>query len=340
MWKHAGLNRFSVPLIPKPHEEQLVPGRSWHEALEKIIQTTRTAAVLVGKDGHGPWEIPEMRASLSEFMNRKLRIIPVLLPGAPAEPELPLFLRAFTWIDLRGGLTDGGLDRLEWGITGVKPSERAGRLDRKDSAKAAPSAAPRHLRVFLASPGDVADERALALGVLEQLQYDSLLRGRITIDIVAWDKPGAGTPMRVTLTPQEAINEGLPTPAQCDIVIVIFWSRMGTPLLADLKKPDGSGYLSGTEWVYLDALEATEKQGKPEVLVYRRTEKQILDSEDPQFEEKRQQWQLVQQFFQSFKNPDGSLRRGYNPYSTPEDFREQLNLHLRTLVRELLEREV
>ena len=83
------------------------------------------------------------------------------------------------------------------------------------------SRSPLHLRVFLASPGDVADERALALRVLEQLQYDPLLRGRITVETVAWDKPGAGTPMLATLTPQEAIKKGLPTPAECDIVIVV-----------------------------------------------------------------------------------------------------------------------
>jgi len=314
-----------------------LPGQSWQEALETIIQTIHSVAVLVGKDGLGPWEIPEMQATLSEFMDRKLPIIPVLLPDAPAKPELPLFLRGFTWIDLRDGLTEDGLDRLEWGITGVMPSQRAGRLRRKDSAKAA----PRHLRVFLASPGDVADERALALWVLEKLQYDPLLRGRITIETVAWDKPGAGVPpMLVPMTPQEMIARGLPKPSECDIVIVIFWSRMGTPLSPDLKKPDGSGYLSGTEWVYLNALEAAEHQGKPEILVYRRTEKIVLDPDDPEFDEKSQQWRLVKQFFQSFENPDGSLRRGYNPYLAPDEFREQLNLHLRTLVRELLEREV
>jgi hypothetical protein len=104
-------------------EEQLIPGRPWQEALEEIIQTTRTAAVLVGKDDLGPWEIPEMRACLSEFVNRCLPVIPVLLPDAPTKPELPLFLRAFTWVDLRGGLTDAGLDRLEWGITGRKPGQ-------------------------------------------------------------------------------------------------------------------------------------------------------------------------------------------------------------------------
>jgi len=37
------------------------------------------------------------------------------------------------------------------------------------------SSSPRHLRVFLASPGDVAEERKLAMRVLKELQYDSLL---------------------------------------------------------------------------------------------------------------------------------------------------------------------
>lgn len=110
-------------------EEQLVPGRPWQEALESIIQTTRTAAVLVGKDGLGPWEIPEMRACLSEFVDRKLSVIPVLLPDAPTKPALPLFIRAFTWVDLRDGLTDEGLNRLEWGITGVKPRQSLGSVE-------------------------------------------------------------------------------------------------------------------------------------------------------------------------------------------------------------------
>lgn len=74
------------------------------------------------------------------------------------------------------------------------------------------SRSPLHLRVFLASPGDVADERVLALRVLalrvlEELQYDPLLRGKITAETVAWDRPGAGTPMLATLTPQEAIKQ-------------------------------------------------------------------------------------------------------------------------------------
>jgi hypothetical protein len=101
-------------------EWELVPGRPWQEALEEIIHTASSAAVLVGADGLGPWETPEIRACLCEFVNRRLPVIPVLLPDALAQPELPLFLKQFTWVDLSSGITAKGLDRLEWGITGQK----------------------------------------------------------------------------------------------------------------------------------------------------------------------------------------------------------------------------
>ncbi len=103
-------------------EWELVPGQPWQEALERIIVTIPCTAVLVGKDGLGPWEVPELRGALSEYVKRGMPVIPVLLPGAPATPDLPLFLEQLTWVDLRSGLTEGGVDRLMWGITGRRPT--------------------------------------------------------------------------------------------------------------------------------------------------------------------------------------------------------------------------
>ncbi len=100
---------------------ELTPGRDWQFELEEILRTVRSSAVFVGSEGLGPWEIPEMRACLSECVRRGLPVIPVLLPGTPKQPELPLFLTQFTWVDLRLGVTESGLDRLQWGITGVQP---------------------------------------------------------------------------------------------------------------------------------------------------------------------------------------------------------------------------
>ncbi|MEM9154067.1 MAG: COR domain-containing protein, partial [Cyanobacteria bacterium P01_F01_bin.33] len=103
-------------------EWELVPGQPWQEALEAAISQVKAAAVLVGKDGFGPWQDREMRAFLSEFVDREVPVIPVLLPGAPTKPDLPIFLKQFTWVDLRSGLTKEGCDRLQWGITGQKPN--------------------------------------------------------------------------------------------------------------------------------------------------------------------------------------------------------------------------
>ena len=199
-----------------------------------------------------------------------------------------------------------------------------------------PPTSPLRVRVFLASPGDVADERALALRALERLPYDVFLRGRIAVETVAWDKPGADTPMLATLTPQEAISQQRPKPSACGIVIVIFWSRMGTPLPPEYVKDDGSAYLSGTEWEYLDALHASLQTGRPKVLVYRRTEVPSIALDDPKFQEKQDQWHLVKEFFASFRTSGGAIRRAVNSYDTPDAFEKKLTEHLREIVKALL----
>ena len=109
-------------------EWELRPGRTWQDVLEEIVVGCKSATVCFGASGVGPWEEPEMQALLRRFVNEKkagniVPIIPVLLPGAPPDVKLPLFLEAFTWVDLRLGLTADGLERLRWGITGEKPRE-------------------------------------------------------------------------------------------------------------------------------------------------------------------------------------------------------------------------
>ncbi len=102
------------------------PGTVRQAALEHAIETARAAAVLVGRDGIGPWEQQQMRAVLDRFVEGNLPVIPVLLPLAPREPDLPRFLKAFTWVDLRQGLNAEGLARLAWGITGERSLAASG----------------------------------------------------------------------------------------------------------------------------------------------------------------------------------------------------------------------
>lgn len=106
--------------------DELQPGVPWQKLLEAGIKSSASVAVLIGKDGLGPWEDEEMQGALRLAVKDQRPIIPVLLPGAPAQPELPMFLGNRTWVDLRDGFTKAGLARLEWGITGQKPERSAG----------------------------------------------------------------------------------------------------------------------------------------------------------------------------------------------------------------------
>jgi hypothetical protein len=66
----------------------------------------------------------------------------VLLPGAPAEVDLPPFLSQFTWLDLRGGLSLAEVERLVWGITGKKRAPPRTKPAPVPAVATAPPAAP------------------------------------------------------------------------------------------------------------------------------------------------------------------------------------------------------
>ena len=86
--------------------------------------TVRSIAVLFGSNGFKLWSTPEMLGFISEWGRSREPVIPVLIPGAPENFPIPFVFRKFSWIDLRRGITEEGLDRLESGITGKKPSKR------------------------------------------------------------------------------------------------------------------------------------------------------------------------------------------------------------------------
>jgi formylglycine-generating enzyme required for sulfatase activity len=101
-------------------EEQLAPGLPSQPLLAAGMRASTAVAVLIGADGRGPWEDQEMQVAPRLAIEDGRPVIPVLLPGAPAVPELPAFLANRTWVDLRRD-REAGLDRLVWGITGRRP---------------------------------------------------------------------------------------------------------------------------------------------------------------------------------------------------------------------------
>ena len=155
---------------------ELRPGHSWQQEVEKIIASTRAAVVLVGRDGLGPWQEAEMRALLQEFTQRKLPVIPMLLPGCRKQPKLPLFLRHFTWVDSRKGVDEEIIKRLEWGITGRKWQEP----DEKIVAESGHSKILREWRFIAAIVVTVMFPKTIAYN--HQDRFDSIYQSR-TVDV-------------------------------------------------------------------------------------------------------------------------------------------------------------
>jgi hypothetical protein len=187
---------------------------------------------------------------------------------------------------------------------------------------------PRHLRIFLASPADVIEERQTVREVLQQMQRAPLVRQDFTIEVVSWDDPDAPVPMLATLTPQQAVVRALPKPSECDLTVMILAGRIGTPL--NDHKPDGKLYRSGTEWEFEDARQA----GKP-ILLYRCLEPRVFPGEDDA--EATRQRKRVEEFFAQFRSASGSFTGGVTDYRTVSDFARRLRTDVEGLLRSLSE---
>lgn len=110
-------------LKPWLDEREMQPGKPWQAILENQIETIEAAAVFVGKSGLGPWQNMEMRAFISEFVERGCPVIPVILPSAAVTPKLPILLKSLHWVDFRN-IDSDPLKHLIWGITGKKPDHQ------------------------------------------------------------------------------------------------------------------------------------------------------------------------------------------------------------------------
>jgi hypothetical protein len=97
--------------------------------------------------------------------------------------------------------------------------KRGGEAAQETSGKQAPI-----VRIFLSSPGDVADERKIARELIEGELQKRVSYRDLKLEVIAWDDPDARIPMLANETPQESVNNARPRPSTCDIVIVVLWA--------------------------------------------------------------------------------------------------------------------
>ena len=187
-----------------------------------------------------------------------------------------------------------------------------------------------HLRVFLSSPRDVAEEReAVVRLVKDKLPYDDLVRGLVTFEVLAWDDRAQRVALLAGESGQASVDRALGTPGACDLTVVVLWARLGTPPDDRPPKPDGTPYRSGTEWELWDALHA----GKP-VLVCRRLAKAQVDATNPEeLGEFVRQAQLVNDFFAEL----ATRKINVNTYTEPSEVAALVEGKLKRMVRQRLD---
>ena len=185
------------------------------------------------------------------------------------------------------------------------------------------------LRIFISSPGDVFEERAIAERVIQRLQSEYV--GRVVLDPVLWEHE--------PLVATGNFQEQLVRPSQTDVVVSILWSRLGTRLPRGFTREDGSRYDSGTEFEFEDALAGFRERGKPDLLVYRKTAPPSvrLDDEAELLERLQQKKKLDDFVARWFHDKgEGTLIAAFHAFDSPSDFENLLEGHLRKLVERKL----
>ena len=109
-------------LNPWLDEEQIPPGELFQDAIQKAIPQIKSAAICIGSEGLGKWQVMELHTLTDQFISKGIKVIPLLLPGVESIPENLLFLKQMNWVSFKVIEDVNAFNLLEWGITGVKPA--------------------------------------------------------------------------------------------------------------------------------------------------------------------------------------------------------------------------
>jgi hypothetical protein len=175
----------------------------------------------------------------------------------------------------------------------------------------------REFHVFLASPGDVTEERGQVRAYFDHLNRTAAARWNARFQVVDWQtfaSAGVGRPQK--LITEQTLERFRPSLA---LVIVIMAQRFGSP---------SGEFESGTEEEVRWALEARHDSAILEVKFFFRDSQNLVFPADPaQLEEAFGQWKRVQQFRSELESEHAALVRTYpDPASFAAVLRADLDL--------------
>lgn len=154
------------------------------------------------------------------------------------------------------------------------------------------------VEIFIASPDDVKEERLLIRRVITEWNYSHSRTHRLVLSPVSWETHAF--PMMGD-RPQSIINKQILN--DCDLLIAVFWSRLGTPT--------GAAASGSVEEIHRHV-----SAGKPAMVYFssKPVTSEIEQSED---------WARLARFKDACKE-QGLIER----YASPTELREKLSRHL------------
>ena len=180
----------------------------------------------------------------------------------------------------------------------------------------------RKVTLFVSSPGDVEHERCRVDHVAQRLNGE--FADAVCIETVRWE-----TKFYEAYTTYQS---QIPEAATCDLVLGIFWSRLGTALPAEFPcMGDGTPYPSGSAYEVLSSIAARKNGARPDVYVFKKTAKAVAEIGDAEkLNEAESQWSRLEQFFQQwFLTAEGTFRSAFQRFETTDAFEAEVEQLLR-----------
>lgn len=185
------------------------------------------------------------------------------------------------------------------------------------------------LKVFISSPGDVIPERRILREIINNLNKE--LADEVFLKPVFWeDQP---------LLAHETFQAQIEPAEDSHIYVGIFWSRLGSPLPANITRKDGSTYDSGSEYEFETAKQGHEVSGYPKMLVYRKMAQAMVPLDDREtIMTALHQKEKVEAFVRRwFMTEDGTgFTSAFHCFNDDKAFEELVYTHMRNLVLSIL----
>src|SRR5262245_4608280 len=121
-------------------------------------------------------------------------------------------------------------------------------------------------------------------------------------------------------------QDSIEPPSAFDIVVLIVWSRLGTPLpertkVREYRGMDGRAPVTGTEWEYEEALKAAQEAGTPDLLVYRsREDARVGTLDSVRRRQSIEQLEELDRFWSRHFANDGTYLGAYTEFESGAEF--------------------